>query len=208
MQFLPFKSEKNIYIPFLHYSMTSKSNYSPLRTKVCWAWRAFKPSRAVLLWKIKSNVKPAVLEAIDSSQYEAIPKSSITIALVSMLHHWFLRTDGTGARVRTILFDYRKAFDFFVHNILINKYALQHCDYRFHVKSFLTNQISWRLLLSVGSSPIWGTTGCQVGAMVIYPSDKWSYYAIPVFYNALPQYLITELVRIEKRALSNYASSN
>ena len=97
-----------------------------------------------------------MLEAIDSSQYEAIPKSSITIALVNMLHHWSLGTDGTGATVRTILFDCRKAFDLFDHNILINKYALQHCklDYIFHVKSIATNQISRRLLLSVGSSPI------------------------------------------------------
>ena len=33
------------------------------------------------------------------------------------------------------------------------------------------------------------------------PTNK-VYYAVPVFYNALPQYLKNELVRIEKRALS------
>ena len=38
------------------------------------------------------------------------------MALISMLHNWSINTDGNGATVsggtvRTILFDYRKAFD-------------------------------------------------------------------------------------------------
>ncbi|EDO37311.1 predicted protein, partial [Nematostella vectensis] len=56
-------------------------------------------------------VKPAVLEVIGQDQYGAIPKSSTTMALISMLHAWALGTDGNGATVRTLLFDYRKAFD-------------------------------------------------------------------------------------------------
>ena len=60
-------------------------------------------------------VKPAVLEVIDKSQYGTIPHSSTIMVLINVLHHWYLRT------VRTILFDYRKAFDFIDHEILINK---------------------------------------------------------------------------------------
>ena len=68
-------------------------------------------------------VKPAVLKMIDKTQYGAIPYLSATMALINMymLHHWYLGTDGNGSTVRTILFDYRKAFDFSDHEILINK---------------------------------------------------------------------------------------
>ena len=54
-------------------------------------------------------------------QYGTIPKSSTTIALISMLHAWSLGTDGNGATVRTMLFDYRKALNFIDHSILIDK---------------------------------------------------------------------------------------
>ena len=66
-------------------------------------------------------VKPAVLDVIRGNQYGAIPKSSTTMALISMLHAWFLGMDGNGTTVRTMLFDYRKAFDFIDHSILIDK---------------------------------------------------------------------------------------
>ena len=70
---------------------------------------------------VEDVVKPAVLDVIRGNQYGAIPKSSTTLALISMLHAWFLGTDGNGATVRTMLFDYRKAFDFIDHSILIDK---------------------------------------------------------------------------------------
>ena len=38
-----------------------------------------------------------------------------------MLHNWSINTDGNGATLRTILFDYRKALDFIDHEILIRK---------------------------------------------------------------------------------------
>jgi len=66
-------------------------------------------------------VKPAVLKVIDDSQYGGIPKSSTTMALISMIHNWTQGTDGNGATVRTLLFDYRKAFDLIDHSILISK---------------------------------------------------------------------------------------
>ena len=55
-------------------------------------------------------IKPAVLKAIDSNQYGAIPQSSTTIALISTIHRWSTASDGNGAVIRSILFDYRKAF--------------------------------------------------------------------------------------------------
>ena len=70
---------------------------------------------------VEDVVKPAVLDVIRGNQYGAIPKSSTTMALISMLHAWSLGTDGNGATVRTMLFDYRKAFDFIDHSILIDK---------------------------------------------------------------------------------------
>ena len=69
-------------------------------------------SRVIEGFIVHDYVKPAVMSVIDDSQYGAIPSSSTTMALISMLHNWSINTDGNCATVRTILFDYRKAFDF------------------------------------------------------------------------------------------------
>ena len=66
-------------------------------------------------------VKPAVMNILDDNQYEAIPNFSTTMALISMLHSCSLGTDGNGATVRTLLLDYRKAFDLIDHSILVRK---------------------------------------------------------------------------------------
>ena len=42
-------------------------------------------------------------------------------ALTSMFHHWSKASDGTGAAVRVVLFDYRKVFDLRDHNLLVQK---------------------------------------------------------------------------------------
>ena len=71
---------------------------------------------------IEKFVAPAILESIDQNQYGGVPRSSATIALISMLHNWIKATDGTGNSVRVFLFDYRKAFDLIAHHtILVNK---------------------------------------------------------------------------------------
>ena len=70
---------------------------------------------------VNTYVKPAVLKMIVPHQYGVIPKSSTTMALISMLHHWFHETDGNGSVIRTILFDYRKAFDLIDHSIFFGK---------------------------------------------------------------------------------------
>ena len=36
---------------------------------------------------VEDYVKPAILNVVDRSQYGAIPNSSTTMALISMLHH-------------------------------------------------------------------------------------------------------------------------
>ena len=66
-------------------------------------------------------VNPAVMNILDDNQYGAIPNSSTTMALISMLHSWSLGKDGNGATVRTLLLDYRKAFDLIDHSILVRK---------------------------------------------------------------------------------------
>ena len=38
-----------------------------------------------------------------------------------MLHQWLEATDGTGAAVLVVLFDYRKAFDLIDHGIIVQK---------------------------------------------------------------------------------------
>ena len=38
-----------------------------------------------------------------------------------MLNNWTQATDGSGAAVRVVLFDYGKAFDFIDHNLLVRK---------------------------------------------------------------------------------------
>ena len=53
--------------------------------------------------------------------FGAIPKSSTTLALLEMLHEWTQGTDGNGATVRTLFFDYKKAFDLIDHSILARK---------------------------------------------------------------------------------------
>ena len=63
----------------------------------------------------------SLLSMLDPSQFGAIPKSLTTLALLEMLHEWTQGTDGNGATIRTLLFDYKKAFDLIDHNILVRK---------------------------------------------------------------------------------------
>ena len=70
---------------------------------------------------VSNYIAPAILKIIDPNQYGAIPKSSTTQALISIIHQWSKAVDSSGATVRVILYDYRKAFDLIDHNILIKK---------------------------------------------------------------------------------------
>ena len=66
-------------------------------------------------------VKPAVLAKVDTRQFGTVPGSNTTEALISMLHSWNGSTDGNGATVRVVLFDFKKAFDLIDHHILVRK---------------------------------------------------------------------------------------
>ena len=70
---------------------------------------------------VTKYVKPAVLCMLEPSQFGLIPKLSTTLALLEMLHAWTQGTDGNGATIRTLLFDYKKAFDLIHHSILVRK---------------------------------------------------------------------------------------
>lgn len=61
------------------------------------------------------------MDVIDSNQVGGTPKSSTLHALTSMVHNWNKATESTGAAVRVVLFDYRKAFDFIDHTLLVCK---------------------------------------------------------------------------------------
>ena len=78
-------------------------------------------SKAAEEFVVDGFVKPSVMSILDDNQYGAIPNSSTTMALISMLHSWCVGTDGNGATVRTLLLDYRKAFDLIDHSILVRK---------------------------------------------------------------------------------------
>ena len=93
---------------------TLKKDIRPISLTAC-------VSKVAEKFIVEDYVKPAILNVIDRSQYGAIPNSSTTMALISMLHHWRINTDGNGSTIRTILFDYRKSFDFIDHGVLVNK---------------------------------------------------------------------------------------
>ena len=73
---------------------------------------------------VTGHVKPAVLRILDPSQFGAIPKSSTTFALLEMVHEWSQGTEGNGSTIRSLLSDYRKAFDLIDHSILISKLSV------------------------------------------------------------------------------------
>ena len=121
-------------------------------------------------------VKPAILGVIGESQYGAIPKSSTTMALISMLHAWAFGTDGNGATVRVMLFDYRKAFDFIDHSILVNrlsKLVIPRSVVNWII-DFLSNR-SQRIKLAKGCHSEWGPVpsgvpqGTKLGPWLFIP---------------------------------------
>ncbi|CAB4005807.1 Hypothetical predicted protein, partial [Paramuricea clavata] len=66
-------------------------------------------------------LKPVLLPIIDPGQFGFIPGSSTTLALISMFHHCLRAAGGNASTVKTILLDFRKAFDLVDHNILVAK---------------------------------------------------------------------------------------
>ena len=86
---------------------------------------------------VHNFVMSAVLKKIGKKQYVTIPKSCTTHALVSMIHNWYVSSDGNAATTTVVLFDFRKAFDIIDHNILVRKRS----DYDLlnHIFSWITD---------------------------------------------------------------------
>ena len=70
---------------------------------------------------VAEHLRPSILKKIGDNQFGAIPESSTTHALISMMHSWTKHTDGTESTVRVVLFDYRKAFDLIDHALLVRE---------------------------------------------------------------------------------------
>lgn len=94
-----------------------------------------------------------------------------------MFHHWSQATDGTGAAVRVVLFDYRKAFDLIDHTILVAK--INGLDMPRSIKAWVTDFLinrQQRVKLSAdcfwGPSPGRGPTGNQTRTMALSAHDK------------------------------------
>ena len=91
---------------------------------------------------VSNYIAPAILKIIDPNQYGAIPRSSTTQALISMIHQWSKAANSSGTTVKVMLYDYRKAFDLIDHNILIKKIndLPIPCKVACWVVDFLTNR--------------------------------------------------------------------
>jgi hypothetical protein len=74
-----------------------------------------------------------------------------------MIHHWAQATDSTGAAVRVVLFDYKKAFDLIDHQILVQKILSLNIPRSIArwVADFLTNR-KQRVKLSHDCFSEWG----------------------------------------------------
>ena len=71
---------------------------------------------------IDTELKPIILKWVNPNQFGFIPGSSTTFALISKFHHWLNACDNRHViikDVRTVLLDFKKAFDFVDHNLLI-----------------------------------------------------------------------------------------
>ena len=91
---------------------------------------------------MSSATSHCVLQALDSNQFGAVPRSSTTLALLEMLHTRTKATDGNGSTIRTILFDYCKAFDLVDHGVLVSK--LRFLDLPVSIINWITDFLSDR----------------------------------------------------------------
>ena len=67
---------------------------------------------------IKYDLKRAIMDHLDCNQYGFIPGSNTTLALIILIHRWSKTVDKEGGCVRSLVTDYRKAFDLIDHNTL------------------------------------------------------------------------------------------
>ena len=86
---------------------------------------------------VHNFVMQVVLKKIDKKQYRTIPKLCTTHVLVSMIHNWYVSSDGNAAKIRVVLFEFRKAFNIINHNILVRKRSDN--DIRNHILWWITD---------------------------------------------------------------------
>ena len=112
---------------------------------------------------VRKELKPDILKILDPNQFGVISGSSTSQALIKMIHRWTEATDGSGASVRVVLFDYQKAFDFVDHSIIVTK--LKSLDIRYAtikwIKDFLTNR-QQRVKLGEDCFSEWGNVPAGV----------------------------------------------
>ena len=70
---------------------------------------------------IKYDLKPKIMARLECNQFKFIPGSNTTMALIALVHRWAETVDKEGGCVRSLVTDYRKAFDLIDHNILYTK---------------------------------------------------------------------------------------
>ena len=123
---------------------------------------------------VEENLKPAILKKIGDNQYGAIPNSSTTQALISMVHSWTNYTDETGSTVRVVSFDYRKAFDLIDHTLLNVGYPIRYnllgnwFPEEPPTKGQARTRVHVRMEKHAGRSP----ARYKTGPMAIYPHDR------------------------------------
>ena len=74
-------------------------------------------------FEVDRDVKPAVLAKVDPRQFGTFPGSGTSEALVNMMYIGNSATDGNGATMRVVLFDFKKVFDLIDHWILVGKFC-------------------------------------------------------------------------------------
>jgi hypothetical protein len=92
-----------------------------------------------------------------------------------MVHHWLKTTEGSGAAVCVVLFDYEKAFDLNDHNLLVQKiFNLSiHCGVTYWpVINFLTNRKQC-IKLAIDCYSEWVRYLRQPLGLVIHDVNKW-----------------------------------
>ena len=92
-----------------------------------------------------------------------------------MVHKWAQATDGNSATIRTVLFDYRKAFDLIDHRILVDKLCklVQPTRIINWIIDFLSGR-SQRIKLAEGFYSKWGSvpSGDKARAVVVPYFDQ------------------------------------
>ena len=63
-------------------------------------------------------------DCLSERQFGGIPRSSSVLALLEMLHSWFVALEKSKSVIRIVFLDFSKAFDLIDHNILLNDFKL------------------------------------------------------------------------------------